>query len=55
MFSESTEYWCGQNLIDGAVTALQTQILLGASQSEPKEQTALKVAKLFKFSSCHLK
>lgn len=40
---ESTEYWCGQNLIDGAVTAIQTQILVGAAQSEPNEQAALKV------------
>ena len=42
-FSESTEYWCGQNLIDGAVTAIQTQILVGAALSDPKEQAALKV------------
>ena len=43
LFSESTEYWCGQNLIDGAVTAIQTQILVGAALSDPKEQAALKV------------
>ena len=43
IFSESTEYWCGQNLIDGAVTAIQTQILVGAALSDPKEQAALKV------------
>lgn len=44
LISESTEYWCGQNLIDGAVTAIQTQILVGVAQSEPREQAALKVS-----------
>ena len=25
---EKTEYWCGVNVLDGAVTAIQTQLLV---------------------------
>ena len=37
--TEGTEYWFGQNLVDGAMTAIQTQILIGAMSTDNEIQS----------------